>query len=101
MTSTSFQSPSSGCRGAPCDRAEMTRPVAERDETLNAPLAPSYAHAAETRRMKAFTGQCKFQAPVADDFFRGLSDPERPCGGGSKASRHAGWIPGLVAWLRG
>lgn len=100
MTSTSFQSPSPGCQGAFRNSPEVDRPAAERGAALQEPVAPSYTYAAETRRMKAFTGQSKFQAPVADDFSRGLAEPERSSSDEAKALRHAGMIYGLTAWLR-
>lgn len=94
MTSTSFQSPTSGCRGALCNTAGMRHSTAERDEALHAGQAPSYAHAAETRRMKAFTGQCKFRAPVADDFFVACLSLSGLAG---MAPRHRGTLGGSLA----
>lgn len=61
-------------------------------------LGPSTEHVTEALRMKAFAGQRKFQAPVADDFSRGmLVDGQRPV---SNALKHTGLLNGLTAWWR-
>ncbi|MDQ0704944.1 hypothetical protein QF043_003736 [Pseudomonas sp. W3I7] len=74
MTSPSFQSgPTEGrctVNGWRGD-ARSTSPSEEGNS-----MALSTVYAAETLRMKAFVGQQKFQAPVADDFARGLLAPE-------------------------
>lgn len=70
MTSTSFQSGPADSRGT----FEGIRKVARSPsvgEDGNCPALLT-VHATETMRMKAFVGQHKFQAPVADDFARGL-----------------------------
>ncbi|UII73405.1 type III secretion protein [Pseudomonas sp. HN11] len=100
MTSTSLQPPSSGCQILFCKHHETDHPSADRGAIVQHPLAPSFAHAAETRRMKAFTGQSKFQAPVADDFSRGLAEPSGSSSDDDKVLRRAGVINGLTAWLR-
>ncbi|MCF5051230.1 type III secretion effector protein [Pseudomonas syringae] len=48
--------------------------------------------------MRAFAGQTKFQAPVADDFSRGMfADGQNP---GGNVMKHRGLINGLTAWWR-
>ncbi len=89
MTSTSFNSPQSCCH-------ELFRNTHETSE--GGVVAPSSEHAAEARRMRAFAGQSKFQAPVADDFSRGMfADGQSPDGNSLK---HTGLINGLAAWWR-
>ncbi|AUG06912.1 type III secretion effector protein [Pseudomonas sp. S09G 359] len=50
--------------------------------------------------MRAFAGQRKFQAPVADDFSRGMLADRQPPGEGSAALKHHGLINSLAAWWR-
>ncbi|WP_411389317.1 type III secretion effector protein [Pseudomonas sp. MPB23] len=65
---------------------------------LQAPLVPSDVHQAEARRMKAFADQRQFQAPVADDFSRGmLADGHAP-GDGGNSLKHNGLLDSLMAW---
>jgi len=97
MTSTSFQSPHPACHGAFRKAREGDSPAAS-GMALQAPLVPSDVHRAEARRMKAFAGQRQFQAPVADDFSRGmLADGPSP-GGGGKSLKRSGLIDSLTAW---
>lgn len=89
MTSTSFNSPQSCCH-------ELFRNT---HETSGAGLVgPTNEHAAEARRMRAFAGQRKFQAPVADDFYRGMLADGQSYGGNSL--KHTGLINSLAAWWR-
>ena len=74
MTSTSFQSGPADSRGTFEGICKVARSTSVGEEG-NCP-ALSTVHATETMRMKAFVGQHKFQAPVADDFARGLLAPE-------------------------
>lgn len=60
---------------------------------------------AQTRRMKAFTGQRQFQAPVPDDFARGMLAPGLAEGTVASplkpiASGLATLVMGLLAWRR-
>ncbi|WDU60418.1 type III secretion effector protein [Pseudomonas poae] len=48
--------------------------------------------------MRAFAGQRKFQAPVADDFYRGMLADGQSYGGNSL--KHTGLINSLAAWWR-
>lgn len=64
MTTTSFNTRSPGygeSYGTPC---------AATDKKTDASLRDAYAF--ETQRMKEFAGRRRFQAPVADDFARGM-----------------------------
>lgn len=74
MTSTSFQSGQADGRGTFEGIRKVTRSTSVGEEG-NCPALLT-VHATETMRMKAFVGQHKFQAPVADDFARGLLAPE-------------------------
>ena len=71
---------------------------------------PDEAHfehyASEALRVKAFVGQRKFQAPVADDFIRGLRAPGQASHPDAQVARQAHWVwgaltNGLAAWWRG
>ncbi|MGR2708947.1 MULTISPECIES: type III secretion protein [Pseudomonas] len=79
MTSTSFQS----CQAGGHDTLHNSHLV-ERSSSVNGEgasqdvlgVALSYDYAAEQQRMKALAGQRRFQAPVADDFARGMLAPD-------------------------
>ncbi len=63
-------------------------------------------YAADTLRMKALAGQRKFQAPVADDFTRGMLAPEHAAKRDTQISSHATctWaalLDGLASRWRG
>lgn len=67
--------------------------------SFQSPRVPSDVHRAEALRMKAFADQRQFQAPVADDFSRGmLADGHAPDDGGH-SRKHNGLIDSLMAWL--
>lgn len=57
-------------------------------------------YAAEARRMKAFAGQRKFQAPVADDFSRGMLAAGHSPNTDTRLIKLTGLIDGLAAWWR-
>ncbi|MCK6189280.1 type III secretion effector protein [Pseudomonas sp. EYE_354] len=50
--------------------------------------------------MKTFEGQRKFQAPVADDFSRGMLATGKVNGDDTSSLRHTGLINSLAAWWR-
>ncbi|KAF6688674.1 type III secretion effector protein [Pseudomonas rhodesiae] len=50
--------------------------------------------------MKAFAGQRKFQAPVADDFSRGMLAAGQASNDGTKSIKLPGLFEGLAAWWR-
>lgn len=79
---------------------ETDRPAAEQSTAARECIAPSTEHTAQARRMRAFAGQRKFQAPVADDFSRGMLADRQPLGEGSAALKHHGLINSLAAWWR-
>lgn len=99
MTSTSFHSPKS-CSSEIFRTAQEADPGAkEQGAASQECLAPSHEHAAKARQMRAFASQQQFQAPVADDFSRGmLADGQRPVGSSLK---HTGLINSLATWWRG
>ncbi len=104
MNSTSFQS-NPGCPER-FNIAHEADSSARGGAALHDSLAASDAHAAEARRMKVFAGQRRFQAPVADDFARGML-AQRPAGNADTTSlRHpngvwAALMSGLTALCRG
>ncbi|KTC15354.1 hypothetical protein AO391_25475 [Pseudomonas marginalis ICMP 9505] len=104
MNSTSFQSNPGGPERF--NVAHEADASARGDAALHNSPAASDAHAAEARRMKAFAGQRRFQAPVADDFARGML-AQRPAGNADTTSlRHpngvwAALMSGLTALRRG
>ncbi|MRJ21127.1 MULTISPECIES: type III secretion effector protein [Pseudomonas] len=49
--------------------------------------------------MKAFAGQRKFQAPVSDDFSRGLLSAKQSPSENAEP-KHTGLINSLTAWWR-
>jgi len=100
MTSTSFQSPRHGC-------PEPFHSVRDADPALSPGISasqdvqpPPDLHVAEARRMKAFAGQRQFQAPVADDFSRGMHAAGQPANDASKLIKPAGLFDGLATWWR-
>lgn len=106
MTSTAYQSTQPDRRDAFCMAHEADPRAPESCTVVPDFLAPSDAHAAEARRMKAFAGQRRFQAPVADDFARGMLAPGHTSETDSQSLRHANgvWaavINGLTTWWRG
>lgn len=50
--------------------------------------------------MKAFAGQRQFQAPVADDFLRGMLAAGQTPRDDAKLPKFTGLINGLTAWWR-
>lgn len=74
MTSTSLQSGQADGRGTFEGIHKATRSTSVSEEG-NCAAMPTVC-ATETMRMKTFVGQHKFQAPVADDFARGLLAPK-------------------------
>lgn len=74
MTSPSFQSCQTDGRCTFDGWREVACSTSVIGEEACAALSAVYA--TETLRMKAFVGQHKFQAPVADDFARGLHASE-------------------------
>ena len=76
MTSTSFQSGQSGGCGAFHSQHILACSTSVNAQGASAALRKVYA--SEALRVKAFVGQRKFQAPVADDFIRGLRAPGAP-----------------------
>ena len=100
MTSTSFQSPHHGCH-EPFRSLHDGDPVRSAGALASPDLQMSPAlYAAQARRMKAFAGQRKFQAPVADDFSRGMLAAGQASNDGTKSIKLPGLFEGLAAWWR-
>lgn len=108
MTSTSFKSCQTlGCkadyRDDDVDCATAMSVEAASTGAVDAALVNRYA--AETLRMKAFASRRKFQAPVADDFVRGMFAPGHPEHPDATLQRQtsgvwAALINALTAWWR-
>lgn len=86
MTTTSFQSPQ-GCFSHAFSGSESTL------DDAGAPAdfprsASANGYAAQALRMKAFAAQRQFQAPVADDFARGMLAPGQGSGTAASPLRH-------------
>lgn len=78
MTAMLFESreggyPDTYCRGHDADPARLPGAAGASEGLPNGASANDYA--TQTLRMKAFVGQRQFQAPVADDFARGMLTP--------------------------
>jgi hypothetical protein len=104
MTSTSFQSGQSGGCGAFHSQHILACSTSVNAQGASAALRKVYA--SEALRVKAFVGQRKFQAPVADDFIRGLRAPGQASHPDAQVARQAHWVwgaltNGLAAWWRG
>lgn len=104
MTSTSFQSGQSGGCGAFHSQHILACSTSVNAQGASAALRKVYA--SEALRVKAFVGQRKFQAPVADDFIRGLRAPGQASRPDAQVARQAHWVwgaltNGLAAWWRG
>ena len=83
-----FRNPHDACSSAP-QGCSVSRDML---------TSSSHEYAVEAQRMRAFAGQTKFQAPVADDFSRGMfADGQNP---GGNVMKHRGLINGLTAWWR-
>lgn len=100
MTSTSFNSPKTG----PLELLHATQSAKlqmceERAPSRSLPFA-STEYEAEARRMKAYAGERKFQAPVSDDFSRGLLADWQGAGGDGDSLKDTGLINSLAGWWR-
>lgn len=99
MTSTSFNSPKPGRLEHLCSTQRTNFAVSEEGAASRGLPLPSRAYEVETRRMKAFAGQRKFQAPVSDDFSRGLLSAKQSPSENAEP-KHTGLINSLTAWWR-
>ncbi len=100
MTSTSFNSPKPG----PLDLLHNTQQasLAMPEECAASQSLPfeSTEYEAEARRMKTYAGERKFQAPVSDDFSRGLLAELQTPGAGGDSLKDTGLINSLAGWWR-
>lgn len=105
MTSTSFKTCQLGGHDTFPNGPSVERSTSVKgDEALYAALSDGYA--AQTQRMKAIAGQRRFQAPVADDFARGMLAPGHTSDTDNPSLRDANGVwasltNGLTAWWRG
>lgn len=100
MPSTSFNS-------RPTGPIELLRNTQRESLSGSQDHAPSCSlpfasteYEAQTRRMKAYAGQLKFQAPVSDDFSRGMPADLQVKGEGIDSLNGTGLINGLTSWWR-
>lgn len=100
MTSTSFRSPQPGCQELFRTPPAEALTGAETDAAARDPIIASNTHAVETQRMKAFVDQRKFQAPVADDFSRGMQVEEKRAHADASSLKNTGLLNSLAAWWR-
>ena len=100
MTSTSFRSPQPSCQELFHTPPAEALTGAERDAASRDPFIASTTHAVETQRLKAFVHQRKFQAPVADDFSRGMQVEQKRAHADSSSLKNTGLLNGLAAWWR-
>ncbi|MGB3127607.1 MAG: type III secretion protein [Pseudomonas sp.] len=105
MTATSSQSgqPGRGDAFRGIDRPASLKGEGTPQDALCAALSNAYAE--EARRMKAFAGQRKFRAPVAEDFARGMLAPEPSRRMDQRLPRppNGAWavlLNGLTTWWR-
>ncbi len=90
MTTTMFHSPRPDCHMA----------LLEQDCLACEALCSSNVNAIEAQRMKAFAGQRRFQAPVADDFSKGMLAVGQSADENANSQKHTGLLGGLSAWWR-
>ena len=100
MTSTSFNSSQPG-RLELLHNTQPAKPASSEKGAASEgmPIAAK-EYVAEARRMKAFAGERKFQAPVSDDFSRGLLAELQTPGAGGDSLKDTGLINSLAGWWR-
>ncbi|MBI6634634.1 type III secretion protein [Pseudomonas paralactis] len=100
MTSTSFNS-SQPCRLELVQNPQQANPaISEKGGVSEGIPTAAQEYVAQARRMKAFASERKFQAPVADDFSRGmLADRQVPVAHADSLKR-TGLINSLATWWR-
>ncbi|MFB3303830.1 type III secretion protein [Pseudomonas sp. AMR01] len=109
MTATSFQSCQSNGRDAFRSGRDADLPASLKDQGVSQnefSAALLHAYGEEAQRLNAFAGQHKFQAPVADDFARGMLAPGQSGHADDEPLKQpegtwAALIKGLVNWWRG
>ncbi|WP_395608235.1 hypothetical protein [Pseudomonas sp. B22129] len=108
MNSTSFKS----CQTRSCetvhsgDNADQSVAIkAEETSPLAHDTALASGYATETRPMKTFASQRQFQAPVSEDFVRGMLEVSQPNHTDAKptqpGSAWAALAKGFMTWWRG
>ncbi|KAA8551580.1 hypothetical protein DM05_3075 [Pseudomonas poae] len=100
MTSSSFHPPQPSCHELFRNTDDGDPTVPTGDIVAHEPPAPADVHAVEARRMRAFAGQRKFQAPVEEDFSRGMLATGQVASDDAKAPRYSRLINSLTTWLR-
>lgn len=100
MTSTSFNSSQPG-RLELLHNTQPAKPASSEKGAASEgmPIAAK-EYVAEARRMKAFAGERKFQAPVSDDFSRGMLADWQVSGSHGESLKSTGLINSLAAWWR-
>ena len=100
MTSTSFHSSQPSCHELFRDPHDGDSTLSKGDIATQESLALQTAHAVEARRMRAFAGQCQFQAPVEEDFSRGMLATGQMASDDAKPPKYSRLINSLTTWLR-
>lgn len=98
MTSTSFHSSQPSCHELFRDSHDGDSTLSKGDIATQESLALQTAHAVEARRMRTFAGQHKFQAPVEEDFCRGLLKSNHGSSDNAKPLKHSRLMNYLTAW---
>lgn len=100
MPSTSFNSRPTGPIELLCSTPRASSPVSQdRAPSRSLPFA-STEFEVQTRRMKAYAGERKFQAPVSEDFSRGMLSDPLARGEGTDSLNDTGLISCLAGWWR-
>ncbi|AZE60392.1 hypothetical protein PFLU3_47840 [Pseudomonas fluorescens] len=100
MTSTSFNSPQSHRLELLRSAQDANLAVPEEGAATRSLHTPAKEYAAQALRMKAFAGQRQFQAPVPDDFSRGMLADVQTSGEGADSIKNVGLIHTLAGWWR-
>ncbi|WP_241194812.1 type III secretion protein [Pseudomonas synxantha] len=100
MTSTSFNSPQSHRLELLRSAQDANLAVSEEGAATRSLHTPAKEYAAQALRMKAFAGQRQFQAPVSDDFSRGMLADGQTSGDGADSIKNVGLIHTLAGWWR-
>jgi hypothetical protein len=100
MTSTSFHPSQPSCHELYRNTHDGDPKVPKDANTAPAPPAPTDVHAVEARRMRAFAGQRKFQAPVEEDFSRGMLATGQVASDDTKPTKPLRLINSLTTWWR-
>lgn len=100
MTSTLFHPSQPSCHEFYSNTHDGDPKVSKDADTAPAPLPSTDVHAVEARRMRTFVGQRKFQAPVEEDFSRGMLATGQVVSDDAKPIKPLRLINSLTTWWR-